>query len=132
MPMSRRQFLTTAGAGAAALGAGAYALAEGEPTSYAVQGLDVSKWQGNVNWGQVAGAGIKFCFCKATEGVPGGAFEPERGPSDSMFTTNWPAILNAGIARGAYHMVRPSMGTPYEQADYFLDTVNPTTGDLRP
>jgi GH25 family lysozyme M1 (1,4-beta-N-acetylmuramidase) len=133
MSLTRRQFLGAAAGGAAAVGTAAYALADGG-ADYAVQGIDVSRWQGTVNWGQVAASGIKFCFCKATEGTPDGVFGPPRngGPVDPMFATNWPAIKQSGILRGAYHMVRPSMGTAKAQADHFLDTVNPTSGDLRP
>src|SRR5512132_983163 len=34
-----------------------------------VQGIDVSHWQGTINWASVAGAGKEFAFCKATEGI---------------------------------------------------------------
>jgi lysozyme len=132
MPMSRRQFLGAAAGGTAVLGAGAYALADDPPTSYPVQGIDVSKWQGTINWNEVATAGKHFCFVKATEGVPGANFEQNREATDPRFAFNWAEVKRIGMARGAYHMVRPSMGTPREQADHFLDTINPTTGDLRP
>jgi lysozyme len=123
MSMSRRQFLQAAAAGAATLGAGAYLLADGPGDSYPVQGLDVSHWQGTINWDQVAAAGYKFCFCKATE---------DTTYVDPTFATNWAGMKRVGIARGAYHMVRPSIGTPIAQADHFLDTVKPSSGDLRP
>ena len=34
-----------------------------------IKGIDVSHWQGNINWKKVAGDGIKFAFIKATEGL---------------------------------------------------------------
>ncbi|WP_261382842.1 GH25 family lysozyme, partial [Bacillus licheniformis] len=34
-----------------------------------IKGIDVSHWQGNINWKKVAGDGIKFAFIKATEGT---------------------------------------------------------------
>jgi GH25 family lysozyme M1 (1,4-beta-N-acetylmuramidase) len=140
MSMTRRQFLGTAAGTAAAVGVGTHARADGPAHNYQVQGLDVAEWQQTVNWGQVAGGGYKFCFHKATEGVPTGDFSNGRKPLDPKFTTNWPLIKANGIIRGAYHMVRahPSMGTPKAQADYFIDTLlaqSPTrslSGDLRP
>ena len=33
------------------------------------QGIDVSHWQGSINWTAVKNAGIKFTFAKATEGA---------------------------------------------------------------
>jgi lysozyme len=138
MSLTRRQFLgTAAGTAAAAMGVGNLGRADGP--DYAVQGIDVSRWQGNVNWPAVKQSGIKFCFCKASEGVPGAVFGPPRNgmPVDPQFATNWPAIKAQGILRGAYHYVRPGMGTAKDQADHFLDTVlahspGGLSGDLRP
>lgn len=38
-------------------------------------GVDVSNWNGKVNWNAVAGAGVEFAFAKATEGVHLGALK---------------------------------------------------------
>lgn len=130
MSMTRRQFLGAAAAGTAAVGAGAYARAGGP--DYAVQGIDVSRHQLTIDWQRVANTGKKFVFVKATEGHPGGTFEPNREPSDPRFAVNWQGALSVGMIRGAYHMVRPSMGDAKRQVDHFLDTVKPTSGDLRP
>jgi len=35
---------------------------------YPVHGIDVSKYQGDVDWNAVAGSGVKFVWIKATEG----------------------------------------------------------------
>ena len=61
-----------------------------------VQGIDVSNWQGDINWDKVHAAGTQFAFIKATEG--GDYLDPK-------FAQNWDGAKRAGIARGAYHMV---------------------------
>ncbi len=84
------------------------------------KGIDVSKWQGTVNWMSVKHAGITFAFCKATEGT---------SYTDPYFDTNWPAMQSAGLFRGAYHYGRPG-SDPTAQADHFIKTSRPRSGDL--
>ncbi len=67
-----------------------------KPHDYPVNGIDVSKYQGNVDWNAVAGAGVKFAWIKASEG--GDRVDP-------MFQANWNAARTAGVARGAYHFM---------------------------
>ena len=33
-----------------------------------VRGIDVSMWQHQVDWGRVAGSGVRFAYLKASEG----------------------------------------------------------------
>lgn len=61
-----------------------------------VQGIDVSYYQGDIDWRKVRDAGIQFAFIKATEG--GDRF-------DEKFLANWRAAKKAGVARGAYHFM---------------------------
>lgn len=61
-----------------------------------VQGIDVSYWQGNIDWEKVGGAGVLFAYIKATEGAD---------HVDSKFVRNWQAAKQAGVARGAYHFM---------------------------
>lgn len=77
-----------------------------------VQGIDVSHWQGSINWSQVKGAGIDFVWMKATEGT---------NFKDSSFNTNYPAAHSAGLIRGAYHFARPNSSSGAAQANYFVD-----------
>jgi lysozyme len=77
--------------------------------NYPVQGIDVSKWQGEIDWQAVRGAGTRFAFIKATEGGD---------HIDERFLTNWYGAKAAGIPRAAYHFVywcRPA----HEQAEWF-------------
>jgi lysozyme len=61
-----------------------------------VQGIDVSYWQGDIDWRKVGKAGIRFAYIKATEG--GDRVDPK-------FRRNWREAKRAGIARGAYHFM---------------------------
>jgi lysozyme len=86
-----------------------------------IQGIDVSYWQGDIDWEKVSEAGIHFAFIKATEG--GDHFDPK-------FLDNWYAAKRAGVARGAYHFMywcRPA----HEQALWFMLNV-PTDSDALP
>ncbi len=62
--------------------------------AHPVHGIDVSKYQGTIDWQQVRGAGVAFAFIKATEGGD---------RVDSRFVENWEGARRAGIPRGAYH-----------------------------
>ncbi|MGD9483068.1 lysozyme [Streptomyces sp. TRM70308] len=75
-----------------------------------VQGIDVSHWQGAINWSAVKSAGIDFAYIKATEGT---SF------TDPRFDTNYPAAHRAGLVRGAYHFARPNYSGGAAQAHFF-------------
>jgi GH25 family lysozyme M1 (1,4-beta-N-acetylmuramidase) len=75
-----------------------------------VQGIDVSHWQGSINWTSVKGAGIDFAYVKATEGTT---------YKDTGFNANYTNSYNAGLIRGAYHFARPNLSNGATQAGYF-------------
>ncbi len=90
-------------------------------------GIDVSDYQGNINWSQVA-AGKKFAFVKATSGLNG---------NQSYFAQNIQAATAAGIKTGAYHFAYPNYttaNTGTAEAQHFLAVAKPyiSTGYLRP
>ncbi len=64
--------------------------------SMPVQGIDVSKYQGDIDWNRVRDAGIRFAYLKVSEGGD---------HVDTRFYENWEAAARAGIPRGAYHFV---------------------------
>ena len=73
------------------------------PQAYPIHGIDVSKYQGDIDWDQVAAANVKFVWIKATEGGD---------HLDQKFHANWEGAKRVGIPRGAYHFVywcRPPM-----------------------
>src|SRR5256885_5941086 len=52
-------------------------------------GIDVSHWDGTINWSQVASAGgIKWAYAKATENT---------GYQDNTFATNWAQMKANGV-----------------------------------
>ena len=87
-----------------------------------VQGIDVSHFQGTVDWQQVAAAGMAFAFAKATEGIT---------YVDPQLAANWPGIRAAGLVRGAYHFFEPNDDAT-AQAQNFLTNVKLAPGDLPP
>ena len=83
------------------------------PHHYPVHGIDVSKYQGNIDWNRVRRSGVSFAFIKATEGGD---------HMDEMFAEHWKGARQAGMRRGAYHyfyFCRPAR----EQARWFIDNV---------
>jgi lysozyme len=79
-----------------------------------LNGIDVSNYQGTVNWTDVKNAGYSFAFAKATEGTD---FE------DAYFPANWSGMKSAGLIRGAYHFGHPSVSAT-SQAQYFVNYIN--------
>lgn len=82
------------------------------PTGFSVDGVDVSHFQGTINWPQVAASGEKFAILKATDNT---------ATVDPTFSTNYPAAKHAGLYVGAYHFALPDKSTGTVQADFFLD-----------
>jgi lysozyme len=70
-------------------------------------GIDVSHYQGEVDWQAVAASGVRFAFLKATDGVD---------DVDPCFARNWAGARAAGILRGAYHFFRPSLDAKRQAA----------------
>ena len=79
----------------------------------ALEGIDVSTYQGDVDWATVANQGILYAFAKATEGA---------SSTDPSFTRNWTNMKTFGVVRGAYHFFRPAKD-PIVQANNFLQLV---------
>ena len=89
---------------------------------YEVRGVDVSSYQGDINWNVLAKQGISFAFIKATEGSD---------DVDAKFKRNWQLAKKAGMPRGAYHFFN-AYRSGKEQAANFIETVNLSAGDLPP
>lgn len=97
------------------------------PQGFEVFGIDVSRYQNNIDWLRVADfkSGrftVEFAFIKATEG------KTLRDPS---FSDNWKGAQDAGIPRGAYHYFKPGVDAE-DQANHFCRTVKLEKGDLPP
>ncbi|MCI8474728.1 MAG: glycosyl hydrolase family 25 [Oscillospiraceae bacterium] len=92
------------------------------PKPWNAWGVDVSAYQGEVDWQELAQQGVQFAFIKATEGS---------GSTDRYFLQNWARAQDAGVWAGAYHFF--SYDSPGEtQAKNFIDLVPLTPGMLPP
>lgn len=67
-----------------------------KPRDYPIHGIDVSRFQGEIDWNAVASSGVKFAWIKSTEGGD---------HADERFQANWAGAKLAGVAHGAYHFV---------------------------
>lgn len=95
------------------------------PDKYSIHGIDVSYYQGRINWPLVKrmsedSVHITFAFIKATEGIL---------QVDPYFQRNWREAAKAGIVCGAYHYFRPKQNGKW-QAKFFLQNVHTEKGDL--
>ncbi|MBQ8747173.1 MAG: glycoside hydrolase family 25 protein [Clostridia bacterium] len=89
---------------------------------YPVRGVDVSRYQGEIDWQTLAGEGIDFAFIKATEGS---------SYTDPCFEENFTNARATDLAVGAYHFFSfDSAGET--QAENFIRTVPAFAGMLPP
>ena len=76
-----------------------------------LKGIDVSKWQGNIDWNAVASDNVKFSFVRVSDGI---------NSKDQYFDDNWAESRDAGIYTGVYQFFRPNQSV-LGQADYLLE-----------
>jgi lysozyme len=85
-----------------------------------VKGIDVSVYQGNIDWAAVKGSGIEFAIARVSDG----------SYKDTKFDQNWPAMKAAGLIRGSYQFFEPDED-PNAQADLMIQKVGVLgAGDL--
>lgn len=97
------------------------------PEGFEIHGIDISHYQGKIDWEQLKNAMIKGCpvrfvIIKSTEGS---------SRLDENFRENFNQARDFGFIRGVYHFWS-NKSTAREQAYYFLDQVHLTDGDLPP
>ena len=95
------------------------------PEGFEIHGIDISHYQGKIDWEQLKNAMIKGCpvrfvIIKSTEGS---------SRLDENFRENFNQARDFGFIRGVYHFWS-NKSTAREQAYYFLDQVHLTDGDL--
>ena len=95
------------------------------PANGLTEGIDISHWQGTIDWTRVAAAGKRFAFMKASEDID---------YVDPTYPANRAAANANGILIGAYHFAQPdpSPGDAPAEADHFLATAQIAKGDLLP
>lgn len=89
---------------------------------YEVHGVDVSHYQGAIDWEVLSQQNLDFAIIKATEGST---------HVDERFLDNWQAAEQTHLALGAYHFFSfDSEGD--RQAASYIDTVGNLSGKLAP
>jgi GH25 family lysozyme M1 (1,4-beta-N-acetylmuramidase) len=94
-------------------------------------GIDVSEYQGAIDWSTVATTPTRFVIIRATKG---------RSYDDPKFATNLAGARSNGLEVGAYHRATPqahkngtaNLDDARAEADHFLDTADPDAGDIIP
>jgi GH25 family lysozyme M1 (1,4-beta-N-acetylmuramidase) len=85
-----------------------------------VEGIDVSGWQGNVDWPAQWNAGKRFVWVKATENT---------NYTNPYFNQQYSGSYNQGFIRGAYHFATPNTSSGAAQANYFSSHGGGWSGD---
>ncbi len=89
---------------------------------YPIRGVDVSEYQGDIDWSVLSNQDIDFAFVKATEGS---------SYTDEYFSENWENASKTDLRIGAYHFFSlESSGK--SQAEHFCDTVQSVSNMLPP
>jgi len=92
------------------------------PEEYPVRGVDVSHYQGNIDFAELERQGMRFAFIKATEGS---------SHVDSMLQSNLAAVQESSMRFGFYHFF--SFDSPGKtQAENFIANVPALEGMLPP
>ena len=90
-----------------------------EAEKFEVKGIDVSEYQGEVDWDKIKEQNIDFAFIKATEGSKG---------KDDSFDKNYEKLKNMDMLLGLYHFFSfESLGE--EQADNYIKVVGNIKND---
>jgi len=89
-----------------------------------VLGIDISNYQGNVNWSQTKEYGVDFAFIKVTEGT----WFYDENSSNYDLKKNIRNAVNNGVKIGYYHFARPGSSTDpaadaTAEANWFLEKV---------
>ncbi len=99
-------------------------------------GIDVSHWQGTINWPQVAAAGYEFAWTKATESPFYWDTRTCAGSwyQDNTLAYNMTNARSAGILIGCYHFCHPQCYTATYEATGFVSRAGAyiTAGYFRP
>jgi len=82
-------------------------------TNQYLLGIDVSHYQGSINWIEVEEANVHYVMVKATEGVT---------YVDPLFYRNWRHLNKVKIIRGAYHFFNTA-DDPLNQAKHYYQTI---------
>ena len=87
-------------------------------TGPTVKGMDVSYYQGTIDWAKVKADGVQYAIIRVSDGL---------NTPDTKFDSYWAGSRAAGVLHGAYQFFEPSQD-PIAQADMLLAKI----GTLKP
>lgn len=88
------------------------------------RGIDVSTFQGKIDWTVVRSSGVDFAMVKATQGRS--ETQSYRDFTDSKFAANITGAHSNGIRCGVYHyLTAKSVAEAIHEAEYFLSVIAP-------
>ncbi|MGL4738172.1 MAG: GH25 family lysozyme [Cellulosilyticaceae bacterium] len=88
-----------------------------------LKGIDVSHWDGKVDYAKVKASGVKVVYIKASEGVSG---------VDPMMEEHYKGAKAAGLKIGFYHFMQPvNEADATKQAQHFINTIQGKHYDCR-
>jgi GH25 family lysozyme M1 (1,4-beta-N-acetylmuramidase) len=90
-----------------------------------LEGIDVSQWQGAINWSQVKSSGKQFALIRASAGSL---------TVDEWYASNRSSAKANGLKIGAYHYANPDSAAndALNEANFFLSLATPARGELIP
>lgn len=98
-----------------------YAFSPSSDTIY--EGIDVSGWQGNINYAEVKQSGIEIVYMKASEG---------KSFIDPYFNQNYENAKANGLKVGFYHyLIARSNEEAIEEARFFVSVISGKEPDCR-
>jgi lysozyme len=87
-----------------------------------VKGIDVSFYQGTIDWSKAKADGVVYAMIRVSDGLAN---------PDSKFAANWAASRTAGVIHGAYQFFEPG-DDPIAQADMLLSKMGSFKADDLP
>ena len=91
-------------------------------TKYIYYGIDVSQWQGTINWSKVKADGISFVFIRCSYT----SLSSFNMHTDPKFKANVEAAAAAGLKVGVYHYSGAiTAAEAKKEANYVLDVIKP-------
>lgn len=85
------------------------------------KGIDISSWQGNINFKKVKDSGIEIVYIKATEGI---------SYVNNYFSSSYKSAKEQGLKVGFYHFFLGGID-PKAQARHFVNTIGNREFDCR-
>jgi len=86
-------------------------------------GIDVSEWQGNINFSEVRASGIDIVYIKSSQGT---------SYIDPYFRSHYESAKQAGLNIGFYHfLTATTVNEAIEQANFFISVINGLDCDCR-